>query len=431
MKQQAKRGLAIVLTMLMLLSSLYVVVTAAEPPEIKNIIFLIGDGMGPNHPEAYRHYTGKTMVMESLAIQGYQDTRSFMGIVTDSGAAATALACGVRTWVSAIGVYPGYPLAAVSYPKNIREVAAEQGMKTGIVCTKVSDDATPAAFSAHTFTRGNSEIINQQQLESGIDVLMGAATGYITGGNALYGDSDKFLLSAGQYGYQYAENRAEMNAITSGKMIGQFNEADLKGDYDNNDTPLLSEMTEKAIALLENEKGFFLMVEGSTIDTFSHDNNMDGLLDALAGFDRAVQAALDYAAARQDTLVVVTADHETGGLTYYPNNPSETRYGFTSGGHTTTPVAYYVYAPAGVANAFQNGEDLLNTDIPKRIAAMMGWEELFPATVRTEIGSKLDGPLTLIEQWGAQIAVMLLAMIPAVVLQWYYVLIDAVGGLIG
>lgn len=375
-----KKLLSVVMIVVMLAAFGGVAASAAETPEIKNIIYMIGDGMGPNHLAAYKHYNNiEQLNMEKFPVAGYQVTRSFGKILTDSAAGGTALACGIHTWVNAVGVYPDDPFALLRYPMNLRELAAEQGMKTGIVVTKKSDDATPAAFSSHTYSRGNSETINEQQLSSGIDVLMGAETGYISNAQAT------------EKGYAYATDRTGMNTVASGKLIGQFDGGQLKNGLGKENAPSLKEMSEKAIKLLENDKGFFLMIEGSTIDSYSHSNEMEGMLDAFEGFENTIEYVLNYAKARTDTMVVITADHETGGIKY---DEAKKEYYFTSGGHTNTNVPYFAYVPDGTKTPFKDGVQLLNKDIPQYIAQTCGWgDDLFPRQTMTKAGDVLEVPI--------------------------------------
>lgn len=368
-------SIALILAMLFAFGN--VAVFAVQTPKATNIIYMVGDGMGPNQLAAYKQAKNiDKLNMEQFPIAGYQVTRSFGKILTDSAAGGTALACGTHTWVNAVGVYPGDPFCLLRYPMNMREVAAEKGMKTGIVVTKSSDDATPAAFSAHTYARGNDKIINEQQLNSGIDVLMGASTGLIS------------KEQAAEKGYAFVENRNEMNSIASGKVIGQYNGGELKNGLGEKDAPSLKEMAEKAIALLENEKGYFLMIEGSTIDSFGHSNDLPGLLTAMESFEDVVKYVLDYAKAQQNTIVVITADHETGGLTY---DEAKKEYYFTTGGHTNTNVPYFAYIPDGMETPFVNEQQLLNIDVPRNVARTFGWDEdVFPREALTDAGKKLS-----------------------------------------
>ena len=379
MKHHTKKIIAVLMTLLLTVSVLGVLGSAQETAQIKNIIYLIGDGMGPNHLAAYKHYKGISQLnMEKFPIAGYQNTRSFGGLQTDSAAGGTALACGIRTWINAVGVYPTDPTALTTYPMNLCELAEEKGMKSGIVVTKSSDDATPAVFSAHTSDRGNSEDINAQQLAGSIDVLMGASTGYI----------DKAAAEA--KGFAYAATRDEMNAVNSGKLIGQYVSADVKKGLGEGSAPSLRAMAEKAVSLLENDNGFFLMIEGSTIDSFSHSNEMEGMLDAFQGFEDAVDYALNYAKNNNDTMVVITADHETGGITW---DEAKKDFIFTTGGHTNADVPVFAYVPEGAATPFEDGKNILNIDIPKNMAVTMGWGDVFPRKMYTELGEKIKDPV--------------------------------------
>ncbi len=423
--KHGKKILSLALSLLMLLSLVGIAASATGTPEIKNIIYLIGDGMGPSHLAAYKHYRSvEQLNMEKFPIAGYQVTRSFGGILTDSAAGGTALACGVHTWVNAVGVYPDDPAGALRYPMNLRELAAEQGMKTGIVVTKSSDDATPAAFSSHTSARGNSEDINKQQLNSGIDVLMGAATGYIS------------AEQAQEKGYAYATDRAEMQAVAQGKLIGQYVSAEVKNGLGQAGAPSLKEMAEKAIGLLDNDNGYFLMIEGSTIDSYSHSNEMEGMLDAFQGFEDTIAYVLDYAQTRQDTIVVITADHETGGIKF---DADKNEYYFTTGGHTNTNVPYFAYVPDGVATTFVNGQQLLNIDIPKNIARTCGWgDDVFPRETLTPAGKILEEPLNEAKDVKTGIALffdMFKDFMPQSLLDAirsiYFMLVDGIGAIIG
>ena len=422
MKHPAKRALAFV-TMLILALSVFSVMGSAQAPEIKNIIYLIGDGMGQNHLKAYKFYEGiDTLNMETIKTDGYygtQNTRAFGEMLTDSAAGGTALATGVRTWINAVGVYPTDPFAVFSYPMNLRELAEAKGMKSGIVVTKSSDDATPATFSAHTYARGNSEVINKQQLESSIEVLMGANTGFI-------GKED-----AAAHGFAYAATRSEMNAVTSGKLIGQFDGSQIKKGLGEGDAPSLVEMADKAINMLENPNGFFLMIEGSTIDSFSHSNEMDGMLDAFKGFEAAVEYALAYARGRNDTMVLITADHETGGLTW---DETKNEFYFTTGGHTTANVCYFAYLPEGVETPFGKNVDIKNIDIPTYAAITMGWGDEFPQAIYTNIGEPLKPVLGFFDSIMNGIC-QLFGMIPDpvmnIVMKPYLFVVDGIGELVG
>ena len=349
---------------IMFILSLFGIGSKPEDNKIKNVIFLIGDGMGVMSIEKTRFETGAELSLDSFPVKSLSQTASFNSSVTDSAAGATALACGVRTNNGAVGVYPDDLEAKSSYPMNLCEFTKSKGMKAGIVTTDSTRGATPGGFSAHTSSRNNTSAITKYQLNSDLDLIWGVKT------------STCSKSKAQSAGFEYVTNYAEMEALTEGtRSFGQFT-----GDLWKNDCgemPNLSQMTEKAIDLLDNGKnGFFLMVEGAHIDKNSHNNNGEGMKEALLSFDSAVRSALDYAKKDKHTLVVVTADHETGGITL-----KDGEYIYTTGGHTGADVPLYVF---GSDSFIKDGEQsVLNTDIPKRIVEALKLEG-FPCTVTIE-----------------------------------------------
>lgn len=328
--------------------------TPAPRDEVINVIYLIGDGMGENHLELARQELGIEFVMDTMPVRGQTKTRSFSSAVTDSAAAGTALACGVRTNNGAIGVYPYDLFALYAYPANLTELAMEKGMKTGVVVTDTNTGATPAAFSSHTSARGNAAIIASQQVVSGIDLIWGAANN----------ETKRTDIEAN--GYAYVASYSELTQLTPGtRSFGQFNGSDLWKIANDSDTPTLSQMTEKAIELLDNDAGFFLMIEGSHIDKHSHSNKVAETVECVREFDNAVRAALEFAQRDGNTLVVVTADHETGAVTL-----KNSTYVFTSGSHSKANVPLFVY---GSSNFIQNGQAVKNTEVARFIALSMGF----------------------------------------------------------
>lgn len=329
--------------------------------KINNVILLIGDGMGVMSIEKTRHETGKALAMDTFEVVSRSQTASFDSSVTDSAAGATALACGIRTNNGCVGVYPDDVNAERSYPMNLCEFALAKGMKTGVVTTDSTRGATPGGFTAHTSSRNNTAEITNQQIRSGIDLIWGVAT------------STCKKAEVENAGYEYVADYASMSALTEGtKSFGQFT-----GDLWRSDCgsmPTLSQMITKAIDLLDDgENGFFLMVEGAHIDKNNHNNNGEGMKEALLSFDEAVKAVLDYAKADEHTLVVVTADHETGGITL-----ENGEYVYTTTGHTGADVPLFVY---GYDNFIKEGETAIrNTEIPKRITEALR-QDGFPQAV--------------------------------------------------
>lgn len=326
----------------------------------KNVIFMIGDGMGFNTLEATKKLKNIDLVMETMPVCSQSETRSLTNKVTDSAAGGTALACGVRTYNGAIGVYAFNPFANKwQHPVSLSEFAIEQGKAAGVVTTDETSGATPASFSAHAIARTSEKDISYDQMASDLTLVWGCASKSVTEGKCA------------ENGFDYFTTRAEMNALPEGsRSFGQFSWEDVAAVKNDYDTPYIAEMTEKAIDLLDDdEDGFFLMVEGAHIDKFSHDNNFEGSTSHTAEFDKAIQVALDYAAQDGETLVVVTADHETGGITY---NAEKDEYYYTTGSHTGVNVPVFVSATDA---GFIDGKAYKNCEVSTQIARVMGADE--------------------------------------------------------
>ncbi len=330
----------------------------------KNVILLIGDGMGFNTLEATKKLRNVDLVMETMPVLSESETRSLTNKVTDSAAGGTALACGVRTYNGAIGVFAFNPFANKwQYPVSLSEFAIEQGKLAGVVTTDETSGATPASFSAHAIARGEEKNISYDQMTSDLTLVWGCASESVT------------AEKCAENGFEYFTTRTEMEALEEGsRSFGQFDWGDVAEVRDGVDTPYLAEMTEKAIDLLDDdEDGFFLMVEGAHIDKFSHSNDFDGSTKHTVEFDKAIEVALEYAAQDGETLVVVTADHETGGITY---NAEKDEYYYTTGSHTGVNVPVYVSAPDA---GFVNGKAYKNCEVSTQLARVMGAkEEDFP-----------------------------------------------------
>jgi alkaline phosphatase len=278
---------------------------AAEEP--LSIILMIGDGMGYEHVELARLVEAGvdgSLYMQQSMWNSSMTTHSASDAITDSAAAGTALATGNKTDNGKLGMLPdGTPL------ENIVEFAQGLGKATGLVSTCRIVDATPAAFSTHVVSRDNRVTIAQQLVENaGIDVLLGGGTDYF---------SSAQISTMVSNGYSVVYNLTEMNALTSGKIFGLFAETYMNYEYYRNPPtePSIAEMTNKSINLLSQDPdGFFLMVEGGKIDLAAHDENkVNNALDTIA-FDQAVKIAIDYVGANNNTILIVTADHETEGL---------------------------------------------------------------------------------------------------------------------
>nr|WP_307254249.1 alkaline phosphatase [Croceifilum oryzae] len=292
--------------------------------EIRNVIVLIGDGMGPSYMTAYRYFKDdpKTKVKESTAFDPYlvgmQTTypEDEHENITDSASAATAMSAGVKTYNNAIAVDNDQ-----SEVKTVLEEAKEKGKSTGLVATSEITHATPAAFGAHDISRKNMDAIADDyyneliQGKHKVDVLLGG------GLNNFVRKDQNLVEKFKKDGYSYVTNREDLTRNQSKQVLGLFAPGGLDKKIDRNtNTPSLQEMTKSAIDRLnQNEKGFFLMVEGSQIDWAGHDNDIVGAMSEMQDFEKAFQAAIDFAKTDKHTLVVTTADHSTGGLSVGAN----------------------------------------------------------------------------------------------------------------
>jgi alkaline phosphatase len=328
----------------------------------RNIILLIGDGMGPTHVTAGK-YSTDVFNLDRFKTIGLVTTHSADKLVTDSGASATALATGVKTYNGAIGYsVERKPL------KTVLEFAEDQGMSTGLVSTSSLTHATPASFVAHIDSRQKQPEIAEQIAESDVDVLIGAGWGYFVPKNIPESKREDeknplvILKNTGSYVETIQDMRtAPLNKRFTALLTSEHLPPASERDYS------LAELTENAIKRLStNPKGFFLMVEGSQIDWQAHDNNFLGIVSEMLDFDGAIGTALDFAQKDGKTLVVVTADHETGGFAILDGSVMERKISkaeFSTGGHTATMVLVFAAGPG--KEQFSGIQD--NTDISKKI----------------------------------------------------------------
>lgn len=359
-----RRMILLALIALMALSSAS---WAATP---KNVILMIGDGMGfPQVTLARLSLTAPatSLEMDSMKCGGCAMTHSANAVVTDSAAAATALSTGYKTNNGMIATLPDGTVV-----QTILEAAQARKKATGLLTTVTITHATPAGFGAHVDARADEAGIALQYLEKKIDVLMGGGRYYFmpkSQEGSKRADERDLLAEAKQLGYSVADTPEAMRDVKSGKLLGLFELSSLSSVAPN---PPLAEMTDKAIELLSQDKdGFFLMVEGGQIDWQAHNNDQAGTVRHMMDFDAAVGKALEFARKSGDTLVIVTADHETGGLTIiYPDKDSADRFkcAWTTKGHSGCNLPLLAEGPG--AEMF--GGVLDNTDIPKRIAKLWG-----------------------------------------------------------
>jgi alkaline phosphatase len=287
--------------------------------EIKNVIFLIGDGMGVSYTSAYRYLKDNPSTKEveqtefDKYLVGQQTTypNDPHQNVTDSAAAATAMSAGIKTYNAAIAVDNNG-----SSVKTVLEAAKEKGKSTGLVATSEITHATPAAYGAHDVNRKNMNAIADdyydEMINGGhkIDVMLG-------GGLSNFVRPDRDLTKQFQKdGYSYVTNKDEMLKSENLRMLGLFSQGGMPKMLDREASmPSLKDMTDTALnKLSQNKKGFFLMVEGSQIDWAGHDNDIVAAMSEMEDFEKAFKAAIDFAKKDKHTLVVATADHSTGGF---------------------------------------------------------------------------------------------------------------------
>jgi alkaline phosphatase len=326
---------------------IYILVTVAcqhQTPEAlenihpKNIILLIGDGMGLTQIQAATTVNGNSLNLQRCENVGMSKTSSADNYITDSAAGATAIACGVKTYNGAIGV----DTQGVAV-KSILEYAEEAGLATGLIATSTITHATPASFIAHEASRNNYEQIASDFLATDIDVFIG---GGLDNFNKRQ-DGANLVNQLKDNGYQIALNLDELQPITSGKVAGLLNTKAMPSIIAGRGEMLLK-ASEKALEILsKNEKGFFLMIEGSQIDWGGHVNNIEYVVTELLDFDMVVGAAIDFANMDGNTLVIVTADHETGGLTILGEDilGDSLATNFSTTSHTSVMVPVYASGP--------------------------------------------------------------------------------------
>ncbi len=288
----------------------------AEPNKPKNVIVMIGDGLGLGQMEVARHLEyGKNgrLFIESLPHVALVRTHSADKQVTDSAAAGTALATGVKTNNGAIGVD-----ADGNEVDSILDAFQKAGHKVGVISNNTVTDATPAAYTASVANRYSGQpAAARQMLAAKYDVLLGGGWKYF--GPKKQNGKD-LLPEFEQAGYTLVKDEEQLSSVKDAdKLLGLFNESymNFKLDKDdvNSNEPSLELMTRKAIEVLAKDNtGFFLMVEGARIDHAAHAADIPGVWQETMEFDRTVQQTWQWAEERKDTLVIVLADHETMGM---------------------------------------------------------------------------------------------------------------------
>jgi len=336
-----------------------------EQPKAMNVIYMIGDGMALPQVYAAMLASHEKMTFSQFPYIGVVDTHSASNDITDSAAAGTALSSDHKTNNAMLGMNPD------SIPvKTLLEVFAEQGKETGIVVSSYVTHATPAAFYAKVPHRRQYEDIAVQMAENPyLNLIIGGGMKHF---NQRKDSLDLVARMENELGWTVYDT-LDCIDVNCKKYAVMANDdhmppAAVRGDF-------LPRAVKTALKTLDSaENGFFLMVEGSQIDFACHGHDSTWMMDEMLDFDYAIKVALDYAKEKGNTLVVVTADHETGGLTLPDPQGKYTNvvFNYSTGSHTCMPVLVYAYGPG--AEQFTGW--MQNTDLKGKILNACGLENI-------------------------------------------------------
>lgn len=336
-------------------------IPAPKPP--KNIILLIGDGMGVSQIYGGMIANKNILELERMRHIGFIKTYASDNIIVDSGAGATAFSIGEKTYNGAIGV-----ASDTSVHETVLESAALAGKATGMVVTSAITHATPASFAAHVPSRNMHEEIAWQLVESKVDLLIGGGRKYFNQRE----DGRDLLAEMMMRGFFVVDNEQALLELPANARVGALLWEDAAPKMTEGRDAILSRSTNVAIERLSQlkEPGFFLMVEGSQIDWGGHANDTRYIVEEMVDFDQAVAVALDFAEKNGETLVIVTADHETGGFAINGGDfkTGEVTGAFTTGSHTAVMVPVFAFGPG--AENFMGIQE--NVDIYQHMMNLLG-----------------------------------------------------------
>ena len=303
-----------------------------NPP---NIILMIGDGMGLTQITTGMYANGNKTSLEEFDYIGLSKTHSLDALITDSAASGTAMASGIKTLNRTVGIDENN-----NKQKSILEICKEKNYNVGLVVTSEIVHATPACFYANVPSRYDYEDIALQLSEHNVDLFVG-------GGKKFFNKrKDKRNLLEEMTSYTFVDDFEEFKDSSS-KKIGFLTYPGEPPPKNLGREPSLDMLTEVSLRKLSKDKSFFIMIEGSQIDWGGHDNSLSYILSEFKEFDLAIAKALEFAKADGNTLVIVTADHETGGMALSGGNVKRSRVkaNFTSGEHTGSMVPVFSYGP--------------------------------------------------------------------------------------
>lgn len=383
-----KKSVAALVATMMLAVSGGTAMAVEKDTSIKNVIILIPDGMANDATALARWYKGSSLTLDSMA-SGMVRTHSADAPIADSAPAGTAFATGHKSHTGYVGVLPDeatmpgqQPIAGGDAKKpvaSILEASKLAGKSTGIIATSEIMHATPADFTAHYPDRKNYDALSMQQAYNGVDVVLGGGGKFLEAAGRK--DGQDLVAQIKDQGYDFVTTPEGLKKSTSSKLWGSFSPEALAYnlDRDASKEPSLAEMTSKAIDVLsKNDKGFFLMVEGSKVDWAAHANDPTGIISDVLSFDDAVKVAVDYAKQNQNTVVVAVTDHGNGGLTIGSSD--------TTSNYDKTPLASFIDP---LKKAKMTGEGLeakLNADrsnIKEVLSTYFGITDLTDEEVKT------------------------------------------------
>ena len=338
-------------------SNLLEIINFSESTKPKNIILAIADGAGLNHITVSRLAIGgpdHKLYIDQLPVAGTSSTHAYENLITDSAAAATAWATGNKTKNRYLSVDKDKKELT-----TIFEMLDDRGYLKGIVATSSVTHATPAAFYAHIDSRYKEKEIADQLLNSSVDIALGGGQEFF---NLQELDKNHHLMTE--------KVSLENNYDGLKNIIGLFDEDGMERGLD---MPTQREMTSYALDYLDDKcNGFFLMTEGSQIDWAGHSNDIEYMIREFKDFDLTIKDLINFVTANKDTLLLITADHETGGLQLMKQKDDSFIVQWGTGGHTGVPVGVYAYGPGS-----QNFSGVMdNTDIFYKILEVLDYQNL-------------------------------------------------------
>ena len=326
-----------------------VTVAPVRSKRIKNVIVMIGDGMGLEQVSVGWVLNGGHLNLDNCRVTGLSRTYTVDSLITDSCAGGSALGTGVKTRYGYMACDPeGRPV------RTLLHDAQKKGMKTGVAVTCRINDATPIDFVGHSTDRHDEAGIAAQYVDSGVDFLTGGGIQFWQNRE----DGRDLVQEMKDRGYTFVDNLDDLHKVSEGKLLGLFAPLEMEPALDRG--PVLEDCAMKAIELLDNKRGFFLMIEGSSIDDWCHRQKVGYMAEELFDFDRTVGKVLEWAEKDGHTLVVITADHATGGMTLVGGSLKDrsVKVHFSTKGHNGILVPVFAYGPraAEFEGVYENAE---------------------------------------------------------------------------